>query len=73
MLADLHSRTGTGGWTIHDLRRTCATWMANEGIASEVIEAVLNHAPPRLVGTYQATQRDAARRAAWGDYVWGLL
>lgn len=39
--------------TIHDIRRTVATRMRELGVAVEVIEALLNHAPPRLVRTYQ--------------------
>ena len=30
-------------WTVHDLRRTCATGMADLGVLPHVIEAVLNH------------------------------
>jgi integrase len=30
-------------WTLHDLRRTCATGMAEVGIQPHIIEAVLNH------------------------------
>ncbi len=40
-------------WRPHDLRRTAATRMREAGVASDVIEAVLNHAPPRLQRTYQ--------------------
>ena len=37
--------TATGGddWRIHDLRRTCATQMAELGVQPHVIEAALNH------------------------------
>jgi hypothetical protein len=30
-------------WTLHDLRRTVATGMADIGIQPHIIEAVLNH------------------------------
>jgi integrase len=30
-------------WTLHDLRRSCATGMADMGIQPHVVEAVLNH------------------------------
>ena len=30
-------------WTLHDLRRTCVTGMAEIGVAPHVIEAVVNH------------------------------
>lgn len=41
------------GWTAHDLRRTAATMMRTAGVPVLDIEAVLNHAPPRLVRVYQ--------------------
>lgn len=54
-------------WTFHDLRRTCATGMANDGMWRQDIEAVLNHAPPKLEETYQRVNvtmriRDALER-----------
>ena len=30
-------------WTLHDLRRTAATRIADLGVAPHVIEAILNH------------------------------
>jgi integrase len=30
-------------WTLHDLRRTCASGMARLGVAPHVVEACLNH------------------------------
>jgi integrase len=40
-------------WTPHDLRRTAATLMREAGVPVHDVEAVLNHAPPRLVRVYQ--------------------
>jgi integrase len=40
-------------WRPHDLRRTAATRMREAGVAVEVIEAVLNHTPAKLLRTYQ--------------------
>ena len=40
-------------WTAHDLRRTAATLMREAGVPVHDVEAVLNHAPPRLVRVYQ--------------------
>lgn len=40
-------------WTPHDLRRTAATMMREGGVPVHDVEAVLNHAPPRLVRVYQ--------------------
>lgn len=55
-------------WTFHDLRRTCATGMANDGMWRQDIEAVLNHAPPKLEETYQrvnATMRIREALECW--------
>lgn len=51
-------------WRVHDLRRTAATRMREADVSIEVIEAVLNHAPPRLVRTYQRPNLLPAMRAA---------
>lgn len=54
------------GWRPHDLRRTAATRMRDAGVSVEVIEAVLNHAPPRLVRVYQRPNMVPAMREALG-------
>ena len=51
-------------WRPHDLRRTAATRMRDAGVSVEVIEAVLNHAPPRLIKTYQRPNMLPAMREA---------
>lgn len=51
-------------WRPHDLRRTAATRMRDAGVSIEVIEAVLNHAPPRLIKTYQRPNMLPAMREA---------
>lgn len=71
-VADSRRRTGTLEWTIHDLRRTAASRIE---AAPHVIEAILNHAPPRLRRTYQVKVYEAEKRAAleaWGARVWAL-
>jgi integrase len=52
-------------WSLHDLRRTAATLMADEGVAESIIERCLSHAPPRLVRTYQRSDRLTEMRAAF--------
>jgi integrase len=37
-------------WTHHDLRRTCATRMADLGVQPHIIEAVLNHVSGHKAG-----------------------
>lgn len=62
-------------WTLHDLRRTFATAGARLGIASHVIEKVLNHNPAALkgvAGIYNRFEYLPERKAAleiWGQYV----
>jgi integrase len=41
--ARLDTEVGLASWTLHDLRRSCATWMAENGIEPSHIDAVLNH------------------------------
>jgi integrase len=42
----------TFGWTLHDLRRTTATRMAEIGIAPRVIKCLLGHAMPGVAARY---------------------
>ena len=51
-------------WTPHDLRRTAATLMREGGVPVHDVEAVLNHAPPRLVRVYQRHDPLAEKLAA---------
>ena len=39
----LDEACGVSGWTLHDLRRTAATRMADLGVQPHVVEAILNH------------------------------
>ncbi|MDE2254167.1 MAG: tyrosine-type recombinase/integrase [Betaproteobacteria bacterium] len=62
-----------GNWTPHDLRRTGATLMGENGVLSEIIERCLNHKEHRkVVRTYQRQELVAERRQAWqilGEYL----
>jgi integrase len=68
---------GIAPWTVHDLRRTCASGMARLGTNLVVIEKVLNHVSGSLagiVGVYQRHEFAAENRAAlqqWADHVEG--
>jgi integrase len=76
---ELDVRAGVTGWSVHDLRRTCATRMADLGIAPHVIEAVLNHQSGHKRGpagvynrsTYSAEMRTALER--WSARVEALV
>jgi integrase len=65
-------------WTPHDLRRTCATRMAEIGVAPHIVEAVLNHVSGHKAGvagiynraTYAGEKRTALER--WAAHVMAL-
>jgi integrase len=46
-------------WTLHDLRRTAATRMADLGVQSHIIEAVLNHVSGHKAGVAGIYNRSA--------------
>lgn len=72
---DTRLRGRVGPWTIHDLRRTAATGMANLGIQPHVVEAVLNHYLGHragVAGVYNRAPYELEIRAAlalWADHV----
>jgi integrase len=63
------------GWTLHDIRRTVATQMAEIGIEPHYVEAVLNHASGHkdgVAGTYNRAkyaQQIKTALAMWADHV----
>ena len=48
----IRARAGLDDVTIHDLRRTCASWMAIHGTNLAVIQQVLNHSSLAHTGIY---------------------
>jgi integrase len=62
-------------WTLHDLRRTVATGMADIGIQSHIIEAVLNHISGHkagVAGVYNRSTYANEKRAAldaWANHL----
>ena len=66
-------------WTLHDLRRTCASGMASLKNAPHVVEAVLNHKSGTIKGVakvynrynYSAEKRQALD--AWARYLHTLI
>jgi integrase len=66
-------------WTVHDLRRTCATGMADIGIQPHIIEAVLNHVSGHkagVAGVYNRSSYDREKRAAlslWAEHVLAVV
>jgi integrase len=63
-------------WTLHDLRRSCATWLSEQNIEPHIVEAVLGHisgtAKRGVAGVYnRASYRPQKRRALamWADHI----
>jgi len=62
-------------WTLHDLRRTAATRMAEIGVQPHIIEAVLNHASGHkagVAGVYNRSTYETEKRAAldlWANHL----
>jgi integrase len=75
----LDEASGVIDWTLHDLRRTMATRMADLGVQPHVIEAILNHLSGHkagVAGVYNRSTYAAEKRAAldlWGTHVQMLL
>jgi integrase len=76
----LDARTGPlKHWTLHDLRRTAATDMADIGIQPHIIEAVLNHVSGHkggVAGIYNRsayTAEKAQALARWDEHLRGVV
>ena len=73
--AALDQRLGIAPWRLHDLRRTCATMMAELGVQPHIIEAMLNHVSGHkagVAGIYNRARYEGEMRAAlqrWADHV----
>jgi integrase len=75
----LDSRSGVADWTVHDLRRTATTGMAQLGIPPHVADKVLNHKSGSIRGvaavynrhSYIDERRDALE--TWGKRVMSLV
>jgi integrase len=72
-------RTPMPAWTIHDLRRSVASGLAQLGVALPVIERILNHVSGPsfggVAGVYQRHSFEKEMRAAmklWGEHVANL-
>ena len=76
---ELDKRSGVNGWTIHDLRRTTATGMADIGIPPHIIEQILNHQSGHkggVAGIYNRSSYAAEKAAAlarWDEHVTCLV
>jgi integrase len=76
---ELDARSGVSGWTHHDLRRTCATKMADIGVAPHVIEQILAHRTGHKAGVAGIYNRSSYERevrtalALWADHIRTLV
>lgn len=65
---------GADDWTLHDLRRTTATFLAKLDTAPHVIERVLNHVSGSFAGVAGVYDRHAyveeMRQALWQRGEW---
>jgi len=76
----LDARLGdrVASWRLHDLRRTCATGMADLGVEPHVIEAVLNHHSGHRAGVAGVYNRSPYAKAvgialaSWAGHVLAL-
>lgn len=63
-------------WTLHDLRRTAATGMAEAGVAPSTLSRVLNHAEGGVTKIYNRHSYLAEKRAAldlWAGVIRGIV
>ena len=66
-------------WTLHDLRRTAATGMADIGVQPHIIEAMLNHVSGHKVGVAGIYNRSSYERevrnalALWSDHIRAIV
>jgi integrase len=60
---------GVGDATVHDIRRTFATWHGEIGTQPEILAALMNHAPTTITAAVynRASNLEPRRRAmaAW--------
>ena len=69
----------SAGWNLHDIRRSVATWMAENGVLPHVIEAILNHWTGHrsgVAGVYNRAQYAPMISSAlnlWDDHLRSLL
>lgn len=75
----LDSDAEVSGWTLHDLRRTCASGLARLGVEVHVMAKILNHSMGKIqgiTGVYNRYQYEDEKRQAlaqWGAYVERLV
>jgi integrase len=75
----LDERSGVIGWTLHDIRRSVATKLADLGVPPHIIEEILGHTSGHksgVAGIYNRSSYEREVRAAlalWADHVRTLV
>jgi integrase len=64
----LWNAAGVSGATVHDLRRSCATYIVRLGVPRLVVGKVLGHADTDVTGRYDKHAYDREKRAALGKW-----
>ena len=75
----LDRRSGVSSWTLHDLRRTVVTGMAEIGVQPHIVEAVVNHVSGHKAGvagiynraTYAEEKRTALQK--WAEHLGSIV
>ena len=62
--AKLQELSSTSGWTIHDIRRTVRSKLAELGVSREVARKVLNHEDGKIDRIYNRHEYAAEKRVA---------
>jgi integrase len=74
--AALDAKLGIAPYVLHDLRRSCASWIAELGFGTPwTVEAILNHRKPGIMGTYNLATHSREMRDSlvkWADWVTAL-
>jgi integrase len=76
---DLDQRSGVTEWHLHDLRRSVATRMADNGVQPHIIEQILNHQSGHKAGPAGIYNRSSyanevrAALALWHDHIRTLV
>lgn len=73
----LRAALGMEPWRSHDLRRTVATWLGENGVSGEVIERILNHSKQGVTDRHynHSALREPMRRALerWADALHAIV
>jgi integrase len=74
--AALDAKLGLAPWRLHDLRRSCASWIAELGFGTPwTVEAILNHRKPGIMAVYNKATHAKEMRSAltqWADHITAL-